>query len=67
MTWQPVDIITLVLTIAMALSLLITVLVPLALKKPISDERSKSLAVIAEKVLLIIAGYIGFILGGGGE
>ena len=59
MTWHPVDIVVLILTIALSAAVLFTTVAPVILKTPISDERSKTLSQVALAAFAIIAVYVG--------
>jgi len=59
MTWQPVDYIVAVLALGIAVALILTTGAPLALHKPLSEERAKLLNSLAVALIAIIALYVG--------
>lgn len=59
MIWHPVDYIVAVLALGIAVALIVTTGVPLALHKPLSEERAKLLNSLAVALIAIIAMYVG--------
>lgn len=58
-----IDIIVLLITVAIAISVVIAAITPLILKTPMSEERSKILAGTAGALISIISMYIGYRIG----
>ena len=57
--WQPVDWIVLILALAIASGILVTVISPFVLGEPITEARSKILSTIITAIVAVVSVYVG--------